>query len=159
MHEAAAAMPNPTAPPNAAIRMPVMDGPIMRPACQGIEPSAIAFGSRSRSISWGMSAMRLGSSKARKALLNAASTSRCSRLASPKSVRAKAADSVSAISVCVATRSRRRLMRSARTPPKSWKRTSGTPCARPRYARDMGSRLTSQVIQAKVMYSARCPRT
>ena len=27
---------------------PVIDGPIMRPACQGIEPSAMAFGSRSR---------------------------------------------------------------------------------------------------------------
>ena len=87
--------PNPTAPPKAAIRTPVMDGPIMRPACQGIEPSAIAFGRRSRSISWGMSAMRLGSSNARKALLSAASTSRCSMRASPKSVRANAADSVS----------------------------------------------------------------
>src|SRR3989304_2732283 len=60
MHEVAAAIPNPTAPPNAAIRTPVMDGPIMRPACQGIEPSAIALESRSRSMSWGMSAMRLG---------------------------------------------------------------------------------------------------
>ena len=43
-----------------------MDGPIMRPACHGMEPSAIAFGSRSRATSCGISAMRLGSSKARK---------------------------------------------------------------------------------------------
>ena len=68
-------MPNPTEPPNAAMRMPVMDGPIMRPACQGMEPSAMALGSRSRSTSWGTRAMRLGSSKARNVLLSAASTS------------------------------------------------------------------------------------
>ena len=46
------------------------DGPIIRPACQGIEPRAIAFGSRSRSISCGTSDIRLGSSNARKLLLS-----------------------------------------------------------------------------------------
>jgi hypothetical protein len=54
-----------------------MDGPIMRPACQGMEPSAMAFGSRSRPTICGTSDMRLGSSKARKVLLRAASASRC----------------------------------------------------------------------------------
>src|SRR5947209_206889 len=71
MKEEAVAIPKPTAPPKAAIRMPVIDGPIMRPACHGMEPSAIAFGRRSRSTSCGISAIRLGSSKARKVLLSA----------------------------------------------------------------------------------------
>ena len=73
----AAASPKPTVPPKAAISTPVIDGPIMRPACQGIEPSAMAFGSRSRATICGTSDMRLGSSKARKVLLSAASASRC----------------------------------------------------------------------------------
>ena len=58
----------------------------MRPACQGMEPSAIAFGSRSRATSCGISAMRLGSSNARKEPLSAAMTSRCSTRASPRTV-------------------------------------------------------------------------
>ena len=66
MYEAPAAIPKPTAPPKAAIRMPAMDGPIIRPACQGMEPSAIAFDRRARSTSCGISDSRLGSSNARK---------------------------------------------------------------------------------------------
>ena len=104
----------------------------MRPACHGMEPSAIAFGSRSRATSCGISAMRLGSSNARKEPLSAAMMSRCSTRASPRTVRTKAAVSVSAIAICVTSKSRSRLMRSARTPPQSWKRTSGTPWASPR---------------------------
>src|SRR5262249_23707577 len=61
-----------TAPPRAAMRIPVTEGPTMRPACQGMEPRAMALGRRSRSTSCGTSAMRLGSSKARKTLLSAA---------------------------------------------------------------------------------------
>src|SRR5262249_48264753 len=55
-------MPKPTAPPRAAMRIPVTEGPTMRPACQGMEPRAMALGRRSRSTSCGTSAMRLGSS-------------------------------------------------------------------------------------------------
>ena len=71
------------APPNAAMRMPVIDGPIIRPACQGIEPSATALASRARSTSCGTRDSRAGSSKARNALLSAASATRYSTRTRP----------------------------------------------------------------------------
>jgi len=125
-------MARPTVPPNAAITTPVIDGPIMRPACQGIEPSATAFGSCARGMSCGTSDMRLGSSKARNTQLSAASVSRCATPTRPEAVSANATVSVSVIITCVAITRRRRLTRSASTPPKSWKTINGTPCASPR---------------------------
>jgi MFS family permease len=91
-----------------------------------------AFGSRSRSISWGMSAMRLGSSNARKVLPSAASTSRWGTRTSPMTVNVKATISVAEVMIVVPRSRRRRLVRSARTPARSWKTTSGAPWARPR---------------------------
>ena len=79
-----------------------------------------------------MSDRRVGSSNARNVLLSAASASRCSTLTRPVTLNAKAAASVAAVRTWVPISSRRRFTRSARTPPKSWKTTSGTPWARPR---------------------------
>src|SRR2546425_5314359 len=67
--------------------------------------------------------MRLGSSNARKVLLNAASTSRCGARTSPSTVKMKARIRVAEVMIVVPIRSRRRLMRSARTPASSWKTT------------------------------------
>ena len=114
------------------MRTPVIEGPIIRPACQGMEPSAIAFGSRARSTSCGMSESRLGSSKARNALLSAASASRWPTRATPSTVRTKAIVSVSAVRSWVPISRRSRFVRSASTPPKGWKSTIGAPWARPR---------------------------
>ena len=84
MYEAAAAIPKPIAPPKVAMRMPVMDGLIMRPACHGMAPSAIALEPLPRDER-GISAMRLGSSKARKVRrLSAARIIRCSTRAEPE---------------------------------------------------------------------------
>lgn len=125
-------MASPTVPPKAAIRMPVREGPIMRPACQGIEPSAIALGSRSRPTICGTMDIRVGSSKARKVLLSAARARRCSTRISPSADSAKAASRVAVVSTWVARSRRSRFTRSASTPPQSWKTTSGTPWASPR---------------------------
>ena len=104
----------------------------MRPACQGIEPSAIALASRSRPTICGTMDMRVGSSKARKVLLSAARARRCSTRIAPSAESAKAASRVSVVSTCVASSRRSRFTRSASTPPQSWKTTSGTPWASPR---------------------------
>ena len=135
------------------------EGPIMRPACHGIDPSAIALGRRSRSTSWGIIAIRLGSSNARKTLLAAASASRCSTRARPMTASPNAAVSASDVMICVTIKRRRRFTRSASTPPTSWKRSSGRPWASPRKPRNIGSRVTSHTSQANVTYSARCPST
>ena len=79
----------------------MIDGPIIRPACQGIEPSAMALGKRSRSINWGISAIRVGSSNARNVLLNAASTSRCGTRASPRNARPNATVRTRAVRIWV----------------------------------------------------------
>ncbi len=125
-------MASPTVPPKAAIRMPVIEGPIMRPACQGMEPSATALASRSRPTICGTMDIRVGSSKARKVLLSAARARRCSTRISENAASAKAASRVAVVSTCVASSRRSRFTRSASTPPQSWKTTSGTPWASPR---------------------------
>ncbi len=130
--EAPTARPKPTVPPKAAMSTPVMEGPIMRPACQGTEPSAMAFGSRSRPTIWGTRAMRLGSSNARKVLLSTARARSHSTRRTPAAASANAASSAVVVRVWVTSSRRRRLTRSASTPPHSWNTTSGMPWARPR---------------------------